>query len=648
MLDQMRSAAKSWLAKLFLGLLGASFLVWGVPSSFLPQIGGGKLFVSGSSSVRPSDYSFALRDSLLRRGINRLPSAGELRASGLAAEVLLRMQFDLLLDEEARRMKLGADEDAALQLLRRDPLFHNINGAFDRNSFLGFLNQAGFTQAEVIEKLRGQARRNQLLESLTAGLAAPDTFYQATLLYERGTRSIDYVRISPDHIGEIAPPAQEVLAAWFEEHREQFRAPEYRRFTYMQLNAGMLADPQAISDAQLQEYYDANKDRFGVPERREFAQLRFANRELAEDAHARLQAGTSFEDLVREQGQDMEDIKRGPLARSELPSLMGPEIFSLPNLGDVSEVINDLAGPIIIRIDAIEAAKTPPLAEIADRLRSEMALARANDELRQTMRDIEEARFEGASLAELATQYGLKRETLTLDATGAGQRGHADMLPEALPLRDTLLMQVFASQPGIDRDPLLGQGDYVWYQVEDIIPARNLEFDEVRDDSAPDAWIAEETQRRLTEKAEKLKIELESGKPLIQIAEENGLIVERAAALQRVTNTPTNAPFGHELGADVINAVFATSASRPEKSINLVFPQDEKDVAILFQVTGEAEPLSSDPQSLPAAQRELIAARLAQDFIGQFINQAMRDHALEQNPSLLEELLSDNGLLSQR
>jgi len=74
MLDKMRVAAKSWVSKLLLGLLGVSFLVWGVPSSFLPQIGGGKIFSSGDSSVRPSDYSFILRDTLIRRGVNRCVS----------------------------------------------------------------------------------------------------------------------------------------------------------------------------------------------------------------------------------------------------------------------------------------------------------------------------------------------------------------------------------------------------------------------------------------------------------------------------------------------------------------------------------------------------------------------------------------------
>jgi len=640
MLDQMRGAAKSWVSKLLLGLLGVSFLVWGVPNSFLPQIGGGKIFSSGDSSLRPSDYSFALRDTLIRRGVNRSPSPSELRNSGLAAEVLLRLQFNLLLDEEARRMQLGADEDAALQLLRQDPLFHNINGAFDRNSFLSFLSQGGFSQAEVIENLRASARRNQLLDTITAGVKAPDVFYQASLLYERETRAIDYVRLDPSHIDKVEPPKDDILKAWFEEHTQEFRAPEYRTFTYMQLNAAMLAAPQNITETQLQDYYEANQQRFATPERRSFVQLRFNNRDEADAAHAKLAAGTDFEDLVREQGQDIEDIKRGPLSRTELPSLMAAELFSLTQ-DEVSPVINDLAGPVIVRVEAIQEAQIPPLETIAETLRQEMALSVANNTLRQTMRDIEEARFEGATLAELAEQYKLKLEMLTLDALGSAPAGQSDSLPDDFTLSETLLAQVFSSQVGIDRDPLLGQNDYIWYQLDAIIAARNLEFDEVVDDGVRPSWIAEEEDRLLHAKVEQLKIEIEGGKSLEQVAQENDLIVGRAAGLQRLS---TNS----DLGEDVIALVFDTPTGGVSKPINFIFPKDERQAAILFQVSDVAEPLSTDPQSLSEPQREALSARLSQDFVGQFVSHAMRDHAIEENSNLLAELLSDGNSLALR
>jgi len=642
MLDQMRSAAKSWVAKLLLGLLGLSFLVWGVPSSFLPQIGKTDLFTSGNSSISPGDYAFALRDTLLRLGVNQIPSASELRQSGLTDSILARLQFEVLLDEEARLMQLGADEDAALQILRRDRAFRSeFTDTFDRTAFATFLANGRFSQAEYIEKLRAAAKRDQLLTTLAAGLTAPDVFYQATLLYERESRAIDYLRIDPRHLGEIVPPPDEDLRVWFEERREEFRAPEVRTFTYMPLNTEMLV---TITDEQLQDYYQANKERFALsPEVRTFEQLRFDNRELADSAYAKLQAGTTFEELVREQGQDLAGITQGPLERRELPSLMASDIFALKQ-GEMSEVINDLAGPVLVRVTNITPAQIPELAELTATLRQEMASAQAMGRMREIMREIEDARFEGATLAELAVQYNIPLVTLTLDAMGNPQAGSDDSLPDTLALRQNLLTQVFASQPGIDYNPLLGQNSYVWYQLEEIIPARNLEFDEAVEDGIRPSWISKETDRRLREKAEQLKSDMENGKSLGTIAQENGLIVERVAGLQRVSN----ADFDPGVGVDVVEAVFATPASDPAKAIGLIYPKDERETAILFQVTDAAEPLSTDPQSLDEQRKQMISAQLAQDLTSQFLQQAQRDHAIMQNQDLLEALLSDNGLSSLR
>jgi len=639
MLDQMRSAAKSWVAKFFLGLLGLSFLVWGVPSSFLPQIGKSDLLTSGASSVGLNDYAFVLRDTLVRWGADRVPPISELRQSGILAITLARLQQDVLLDEEARRMQLGADEEAAVTTLRRDSSFQK-EGTFNRDLFSNYLENGNFNQAEVLQRSREAAKRAQVQNTITAGISAPDMFYQATLLYERESRAIDYLRLDSELIADVAPPSDEVLATWFDEQVTQFRAPEYRTFTYMPLNAGMLV---TITDEQVQDYYQANKERFATsPEFRTFEQLRFDNRELADAAYAKLQSGTSFEELVREQGQDLADITQGPLTRGQVPVLMASEIFA-PKQGEVSEVINDLAGPVIVRITHVTPAQVPELSELEEALRAELAFAQAGDALRQKEKEIEDAHFEGATLAELAAQYNLPLITLTLDATGFPQAGSMDELPNSMGLRDNLLAHVFAGQPGIDQEPLLGRGEYIWYQVDKIIAARRLELSE-RYNEAQEFWVAQETTRQFLEKAATLKAEAEAGKSLEQIAQENGIGVERAAGLQRATPSPVPA----DIDKSVIDAVFATPFSSTAKAINMVELKDQRDVVILFQVTDSAEPLSIDPQSLDERRRQAITEQFTQDLSGQFLSQAQRDHAIMQNQQLLEDLFSDNSPILMR
>ena len=80
------------------------------------------------------------------------------------------------------------------------------------------------------------------------------------------------------------------------------------------------------------------------------------------------------------------------------------------------------------------------------------------------------------------------------------------------------------------------------------MPAHDREFSEVRDRVAED-WIAEETERRITDKANALAKRLSDGETLAAIAESEGLDVQYKYGLQRGGNDA-------DLGAGGIAEVF--------------------------------------------------------------------------------------------
>ncbi|WP_342346366.1 SurA N-terminal domain-containing protein [Bartonella apis] len=115
MLDTIRSAVNSWVAKVFLGLLVLCFvLLWGVPE--LRRTSGHDLFISGKSTIKADTYKLALRDQTMRFSVaNHLPrllSEGEAQQYGIPQLVLAQLQQDVLLDEQARLMKIGVSKMA--------------------------------------------------------------------------------------------------------------------------------------------------------------------------------------------------------------------------------------------------------------------------------------------------------------------------------------------------------------------------------------------------------------------------------------------------------------------------------------------------------------------------------------------------------
>ena len=600
MLDTIRSAVNSWIAKVFLGLLVLCFvLLWGVPE--LRRTSGHDLFTSGKSTIKANTYRLALQDQIkLFSGTNQLPrllSEAEAKQYGLPQIALSQLQQDVLLDEQVRLMKIGVSKDGIARAIGADRFFQQ-QGQFDRNIFLSYLKQEGLPEADFIDYLAGKEKRNQLIYSAVNDMAAPDVFYSALLNYRNETRSVDYLLVTKKEIGEIKDPTSEQLQKSFDAHKAEFHAPEYRQVTLMEMTPESLLKPADISEDEIKDYYTRNASRFMSPEERTVQILRFKTREQADNAAAKLRDGGTFEDLVSAEHKTLEDITKGPAAKTGFSSTIARDIFEL-ELNKVSDVINDLEGPVIMRVVKITPQGPTPLEKAEPDIRNRLAKENAANAMRDNHDAIENARFEGASLDELAKQYKLDLRKITIDSKAQTPDGKA--LGE-LPQQSMLVDNIFQATEGADLDPIaIKGGGYLWYRVDKIVDARDQTLDEVKD-KVVTLWKAEETQRLLDEKASKLEQELKDHKTLDDLARELGVTKKTARGLKRGGSDEV-------LGADGVNAAF----SGP-KGHSGVSKAADKDQRIVYLVTESVLPLNTDPKSLEPQLKTNIDAMVGADL----------------------------------
>ena len=600
MLDTIRSAVNSWIAKVFLGLLVLCFvLLWGVPE--LRRTSGHDLFTSGKSTIKANTYRLALQDQIkLFSGTNQLPrllSEAEAKQYGLPQIALSQLQQDVLLDEQVRLMKIGVSKDGIARAIGADRFFQQ-QGQFDRNIFLSYLKQEGLPEADFIDYLAGKEKRNQLIYSAVNDMAAPDVFYSALLNYRNETRSVDYLLVTKKEIGEIKDPTSEQLQKSFDAHKAEFHAPEYRQVTLMEMTPESLLKPADISEDEIKDYYTRNASRFMSPEERTVQILRFKTREQADNAAAKLRDGGTFEDLVSAEHKTLEDITKGPAAKTGFSSTIARDIFEL-DLNKVSDVINDLEGPVIMRVVKITPQGPTPLEKAEPDIRNRLAKENAANAMRDNHDAIENARFEGASLDELAKQYKLDLRKITIDSKAQTPDGQA---VGELPQQSMLVDNIFQATEGADLDPIaIKGGGYLWYRVDKIVDARDQTLDEVKD-KVVTLWKAEETQRLLDEKASKLEQELKDHKTLDDLARELGVTKKTARGLKRGGSDQV-------LGADGVNAAF----SGP-KGHSGVSNAADKDQRIVYLVTESVLPLNTDPKSLEPQLKTNIDAMVGADL----------------------------------
>ena len=156
--------------------------------------------------------------------------------------MLAQLVAGAVLDEQARKLGLGLSKDKLAQLTMEDPAFQGPDGQFNRQQFEYVLRQIGMRPEDYLDN-RGQvAIRQQIVEAVSDGLKAPDTFLRAVALYRGEDRTAEYIVLPKSLVEPIEEPADAVLSAWFEENKQTYAAPEYRKIAYVKLEPEDIAD----------------------------------------------------------------------------------------------------------------------------------------------------------------------------------------------------------------------------------------------------------------------------------------------------------------------------------------------------------------------------------------------------------------------
>ena len=225
MLSALRSAAGTWVAKLLLLLLVVSFAVWGISGSLVTGFGGNSVVTAGGTTVSPIEYRLAYdrQISVMSQQFGTRLTREQAKALGVEEQVLAQLVAGAVLDEQASELGLGLSADKLAQLTMSDPAFQGVNGQFDRQQFEYVLRQIGMRPEEYLEN-RGQvAIRQQIVEAVSDGLKAPDTFLRAVALYRGEDRTAEYIVLPKTLAEPIEEPADAALSEYFESEQAELR-----------------------------------------------------------------------------------------------------------------------------------------------------------------------------------------------------------------------------------------------------------------------------------------------------------------------------------------------------------------------------------------------------------------------------------------
>lgn len=622
MLDALRNSVGTWFAKLLIGLLVLSFAVWGIADVFT-GIGSTSVATVGDKEIPAEDFqrAYAREIDQLSRRVGQPITQEQAAAFGVPAQVLGRLIAEVTLDQEAAKLRIGVSDEAIIKTIQETPAFQGVNG-YDRNRLSQVLYNLGVNEDEFVMLQQQVAERQQLAEAVVGGITVPNAMLEAFDKYSMEERRVEYIVLPQSSLSQVPAPSAEELNAYFEENKASYKAPEYRSAALIELTADKIAKPDNVTKEEIAQEYERTKNRYQSQEQRRIFQIPFQNKEEAETAAVKLDSGKTFEDLMNERDLSESDVDLGTMNKSGfLDKKIADAAFSLQE-GQASGVVEGLFSNVILFAKEVKPAAVKPQNEVEQELRTTVAKANAADEVEDLYNEIEDARAGGSTFMEIAERFSLPlTQTPDFDASSKNEAGETVSLPEA----DVLATSVFATDVGVENDPLaIGRTGHLWYEVSEVKPSRGRDLSEVETAVIAD-WTAIRTADLLEEKAIALLADVQTGKSLTDIALAEDLQTTTSQSFTRNEGSPN-------LSGSAIVAAF----SGPTGTAAQV-PGNNEDRILLVLTDTTAPAFMTESENVKRIDQQLSGA-LEGSLLNQFVAQLESAEGVKVNQALFGQL----------
>ncbi len=538
MMEAFRNGAKSWVAKLALGLLVLSFAIWGIKDvgsgmsdSFARWTGFGPQDLAKVDTVVISSEQFRqdLNNDLQRlaQQTGSTLSLEDARRLGLDQQVLDRMIGGAVVDSKADSLQLFISDKSIVDDVAANPAFQ-VNGKFDPARFRSLLQQNGLSEAGFMATEKESRRRRLLTDAASGGMPLPRTLMEAMMRYRNETRDGRYFSFTVSEADVALPTAAEIQKQ-YEANAPAYTAPEYRSIAILKVEPADVAAKLAISEEEITQGYEKLKSTYFTPEKRTILQLSFPDATKAEAAKKRLDAGEDFLKLATEFGAKETDVTFADRAKSDfLDPKIADAAFALAE-GSVSAPVLGQLTIAILKAQKVTPEVQRPLAEVRDDLVKRLQLERAKDEIQSIFDAVEDARAEQTKFEDIAAKAGIPFTLVSAISASGIARDGTDV---AMTAKNEVLKAAFESDVGVENDALALQDGYVWYDVREVIPSALRPLADVKDQVTRDL-VANKLRDLAAQKAKALVAKAGTSTKLDTLATEAGATIKTVTAIKR-------------------------------------------------------------------------------------------------------------------
>jgi len=366
MLQAINDRIKGWLGIAIVILIGLPFALWGIQSYFDDA---GPRYAAKVNNVEISANEFERavsmqRQTLAQQNNGKLPiEENELRERTLTQLINQKLLESVTIENDYRV------SDAVLAL-RLQQLF-TVDGVFDRDRLERVAMSNGMSIPMYEHVMRGELRLQQMQSAITSSAFVTKQEIKNLATLNEQTRDISVITFNIDHFASSSSVTSEEIKQYYDANIQRFMLPEQIKVDFVEITSEALAANIDISEEQITKRYDEYLKAVSGREERQASHIllsasedRAAAKIKADSLKKEIDQGADFSEIAIKHSQDPGSAAQGGdlgwVALGEMVKPFEQALFDM-NKGEVSQVVESQFGYHIIKLSDVRSETIIPL-----------------------------------------------------------------------------------------------------------------------------------------------------------------------------------------------------------------------------------------------------------------------------------------------
>ncbi|NOQ69300.1 MAG: hypothetical protein GQ573_04240 [Gammaproteobacteria bacterium] len=365
MLQAINDRIKGWLGIVIVVLIGLPFALWGISSYFDDS---GPMYAAKVNGAEISSKTFERtvsmqRQTMLRQFGGTLPiEENDLRKRTMSQMVNQQLLESVTFDNGYRISDAVLSQNIKQQF--------SVDGVFDRDRFEVSISSLGMSIPMYENSLRNELRMKQMQAALanTSFVTGSEISILASL--DEQTRDISVLTFNVEHFSAENPTVEEIKQ-YYEANTQRFMLPEKIKIDYIEIDSDSLAENVNVDETVVKKMYDDYVASISGREERKAQHIliqssedKVADKAELESIKQEIDDGASFSELAKKYSQDTGSAGDGGdlgwVALGDMAKAFETTLFSMED-DSVSEIVKTQFGYHLIKLNDIRSETIEPL-----------------------------------------------------------------------------------------------------------------------------------------------------------------------------------------------------------------------------------------------------------------------------------------------